>query len=172
MEKLIECVKEAIVWKEEITLSSGIKSNFYIDAKKILFEPSSWRQVSVHFCDLLDEYDIDCVGGPSLGAAPIVFGVMNWFYHTKLTGFIVRKDPKNHGIDRLVDGCLGEKVALVEDVCTSGASLIDAAKKIQELGKKVVVAVALVDRGGGINFTKEMQHIPFHSLLTLRDLGL
>ena len=165
-------------------LKSGATSNFYLDCRRLtLTDRSLYVAVS---CVLrhpaLDHlpHDIDAMGGPSVGADPIVGGLIyavgKHGGHGDTRGFLVRPSSKDHGKDGLVIGSVkkGDKCLVVEDVTTTGGSLLAAVDAVEkERGAVVKVAFALIDRSDGkADEAFAARGIPFYPILTLKDLGL
>ena len=175
--QLIQAVKSTALEYGEFTLASGQKSNFYLDCRKLtLAADGNYIVAQAMQIAAVSFPHYDAVGGPSLGADPIVGGLLYHFgvTHTTMRGFLVRKEPKGHGKSDLVIGSVlrGDKCLLVEDVGTSGQSLLRACKIIQDYGCEVVGAVVIVDRGAGATELFSKNNIPFGALLTLADLDL
>lgn len=118
---------------------------------------------------------VDAIGGLAIGADPIVGGVVS--LGTRLAypvqGFIVRKERKEHGTKKRIEGPAleaGTKVAIVDDVITSGGSIITAIEAAREAGLKPVVAYALVDRQQGGAAKIEAMGVPFRPLFKYKEL--
>lgn len=171
-DQLLELLRERAFERREVVLSSGKKSNFYIDCKKVtLTNVGAWLVANWILFEL-DRLDVlvDAVGGPELGAVPIAAAVSVLSYPTRgLDMFVVRHQGKDHGSNLLVEGARpGMSVVIVEDVVTSGASTLRAIAAAREAGLRVVHAYALVDRleGGSIAIKAE---VPFTALFTRED---
>ncbi|HOV78992.1 MAG TPA: orotate phosphoribosyltransferase [Bacillota bacterium] len=139
----------------EFTLSSGKTSNYYFDAKQVTLDPSGAYLLSKIILQKIKGLDITAVGGPTIGADPIV-GALAVAAFTEglenLKFFIVRKEPKKHGKRRYIEGPelnAGERVAVVEDVITTGGSVLKAIDAVRSAGCDVVKVIALVDRKEG-----------------------
>ncbi|MEZ6057892.1 MAG: orotate phosphoribosyltransferase [Planctomycetaceae bacterium] len=160
----------------DFTLASGRKAKYYLDGKQVTLQSTSLRLISLGFLDLLKDFEFDAVGGMSIGADPIIAGVLTVAGEQgrDLNGFLVRKESKGHGTNRFIEGPLqpGMKVAVLEDVVTTGGSSLLAVERIREFGAVPVVVAAIIDRmeGGRENFEKE--GLTFRSLLTIQDFGL
>ena len=160
----------------DFTLASGRKAKYYLDGKQVTLHSRGLRQVSLGLLELLRGVDFDAVGGMSIGADPIVAGVLTVAAEQgrDLKGFLVRKESKGHGTQKYVEGPLepGERVVIVEDVVTTGGSSLLAIDRVQEFGAKVVQVLAIVDRmeGGAAQFAA--RDVPFRSLLTIEDFGI
>ena len=160
----------------EITLSTGAKSNFYFDCKAVTLHAEGAYLTGLAFLDALDQLPErpDAVGGRTLGADPIVSAmiVLSQVRDCPIQGFYVRQQPKGHGTKRLIENPppQGAKVVIVDDVVTSGGSLLQAVEAAREAGCKVVGAMALVDReeqDGAANIRRAVEH--FIPLFQRRD---
>jgi orotate phosphoribosyltransferase len=172
---LIRLVKEkSLVTNVKRVLTSGRESSYYIDAKMTTLHPRGANLTARLFLEVLKSFDIDAIGGYTLGADPIVSAVAALSADTErpLPAFIVRKEPKKHGERKMIEGPFlsGWKVAVVDDVVTTGGSTLKACRAVEEEGGKVVVAVTLVDRLEGGRENLEKQGYTFVSLLTRDDL--
>jgi orotate phosphoribosyltransferase len=173
---LIELFRERALKFGDFTLASGKKAKYYLDGKQITLHSRGLQLVSEGLLELLDSTGVQAVGGMSIGADPIVAGILcsAAAQQRDLLGFLVRKESKGHGTNRFVEGPLqpGMKVAIVEDVVTTGGSSLLAVDRVQEFGCEVVQVLAIIDRmeGGGQNFAA--RGLPFRSLLTIEDFGI
>ncbi len=153
-------------------LSSGKKSDIYIDAKKTLLTPRGLLLTGRVFFERLKDKGIDGIGGLTMGADPIAYAtsLVSAMEGSPLGVFIVRKEPKGHGTKRGVESALpeGAPVVVVDDVVTTGASTIRAIEVAGQAGLQVVWALALVDReeGGRENIER---HCPFDAIFTRKD---
>ena len=158
----------------DFTLTSGAKSTFYLDAKQVTYHPEGAELVGKAVWELAREFEAQAVGGPTLGADAIVSNAVCASANTKqpLAGFIVRKEAKQHGLGKWIEGIdpNGKRVVIVEDVITSGGSLLRAVEHIREAGAEVVVATAVVDREAGGRATIEAAGIPYRPLCTLTEV--
>lgn len=160
----------------DFTLASGKKSTYYLDGKQISLHSAGLRQVSLGLLALLQDVAFDAIGGMTIGADPIVGGVLAVAGEQgrDLGGFLVRKEAKGHGTKRYVEGPVqpGQKVVVIDDVVTTGGSALEAVDRITEFGCTVVCVVGIVDRreGGAQNFAA--RNLPFRSLLTIEDFGI
>ena len=161
-----------------ITLSTGKLSNFYFDCKLVTLSSDGAPLVGEAFLDALSAMPEQptAVGGLTLGADPII-GAMMLMAHRRgqaLEGFYVRKEPKKHGTKLRIENPqpAGTIVVIVDDVVTTGDSLLQAVTEARKAGCKVVGAIALVDRDeeGGAALTKISSVVPHYiSLYTRHD---
>ena len=160
----------------EITLSNGAKSNFYFDCKPVTLSADGAYLTGTAFLDALDQLPErpEAVGGLTHGADPIVSAMvaLSHVQGRPIQGFYVRKEAKRHGTKRRIENPpeSGAKVVIVDDVVTTGGSLLKAVQEAREAGCEVVGAMALVDRqeqDGEANIRREVDaYIP---LYTRRD---
>ena len=153
-EELLKLVKEKAIRKGEHTLSSGKRSNYYIDGKQITLDPHGIFLVAKTILTMLQGVPVDAIGGPTLGADPIAASVALLSSQTgkPLKAFLVRKEEKKHGTQKKVEGPpleAGDRVVVVEDVITSGQSVMNAIEEIGKLKCRVVKVICLVDREEG-----------------------
>ena len=157
---------------EPFELSSGGWSRDYVDAKFAIATGPSLRAACQAVIDRVAPSSFDAVGGPTMGADALAHGV------ALLAGcrwFSVRKEPKGHGRGAWLEGTRlapADRVVLVEDVVSTGASLLRAAERVKEIGVEVVAATALLDRSPVVAGRFEEAGIPWLPLLTWSDLGI
>ena len=134
-------------------LSSGQKSNYYFDGRRLTLDPEGSYLVGQAFRQLLDSTDVQAIGGPTMGADPIVTAVAltSQLDGKPIAAFIVRKDVKAHGTGQLIEGPLkkGSRVAIVDDSCSTGGSLLHAVAAAEAAGCTVVQVMAILDRHQG-----------------------
>jgi orotate phosphoribosyltransferase len=144
------------------TLASGKKSNYYFNCKPTTLDPEGMNLIGAIVFDMLKDTDITAAGGLTLGADPIAnaLSVISYQKGKPIKSFIVRKDIKDHGTKSTIEGnvCSGEKVAIIDDVITTGASTIIAIEQARKEGLKVELVITLIDReeGGKENI---LQHV-------------
>lgn len=156
-------------------LASGKTSSFYIDSKQVLFHPEALKLLGEGFADLAADLEFEAVGGLEVGALPLA-AAMVLAAHDKgrdLEGFFVRKQAKDHGSQRRVEGRVesGQKVLIIDDVLTTGTSAEQAVLAAEQAGLGVAGVVCIVDRQQGAK-EKFEGRFPFRSLFTSSDLGL
>lgn len=174
--RLLERLKERALIFREVTLASGQKSHFYIDGKMILMSSETTPLIADLLFDLTQDWNLDAIGGPEIGALPLATAAVLRYHQAgrKLEGFCVRKEVKTHGTQKRIEGKLeaGYRVAVVEDVMTTGGSVLGAIEAVREVGAVIVGVVCLLDRMQGARERIEGMGLRFEPLFTLRDLGL
>jgi len=137
----------------DFTLSSGKKSSYYFDGRRLTLDPEGSYLVGRAFWQMLDGADVQAIGGPTLGADPIVTAVAltSHLEGKPMAAFIVRKEAKTHGTGQLIEGPLeeGSRVAIVDDSCSTGGSLFHAVEAAEAAGCTVVKVLAILDRHQG-----------------------
>jgi orotate phosphoribosyltransferase len=142
------------------TLASGKTSNYYFNCKTTTMDPEGMYLIGNILFDMLADADVSAAGGLTLGADPIANALSLISYQKKrpIKSFVVRKDAKNHGTKSGIEGNIkpGERVAIIDDVITTGGSTITAIEIARAAGLKVDMVIALVDReeGGRENIEK------------------
>jgi orotate phosphoribosyltransferase len=162
----------------QFTLASGKQASYYLDGKQVTLDPCGAQLVAEGILDLLVAAGPlpAAVGGMSIGADPITAAVvtMSAVRGTPITGFMVRKESKGHGTNRYLEGPIlpGSDAVIVEDVVTTGGSSLEAIKRCEEFGLKIVRVIAIIDRMEGGREAFSQRGYPLESLLTIRDFGI
>lgn len=163
----------------DFTLSSGIKSDYYIDCRTTTLHAQGAALTGQVFLDLFQQqgWKPAAVGGLTMGADPIVVAaaVISAQAGTPVHGFLVRKSEKTHGMGRRVEGFQekGARVVIVDDVCTTGGSTIQAIEAAREFGFDIAAVVCLVEReeaGGRPAVEKAAAPAPFVAVFTSSDV--
>jgi len=174
--RLLELIQRVGVRHGEVTLSKGGTSNYYIDCRMVTTHPEGAFLLGEIILDMIEDEPVDAVGGPTLGADPIVGAVCYGSYcrNRPLPGFIVRKATKEHGLQKMVEGHLPSsgQVVIVEDVMTTGGSVMDAIAEVEKAGGKVVRVIGIVDRLQGARDRFESRGYRFTPIFTRDELGL
>ena len=160
----------------DFTLSSGKKSSYYLDCRMTTLDARGALLIGRLILDQIRSHDIpvDAIGGLTLGADPIAtaVAVVSALEDKPIPAFIVRKETKGHGMQRAIegyDGKPGSRVVVVDDVCTTGDSILKAAERAEEAGYQVTAAFCVVDREeGGTELIAK--RYPFYALLTAKEL--
>jgi orotate phosphoribosyltransferase len=159
----------------DFTLSSGGKSDYYIDCRTTTLDAKGSRLTGEVFLEEIRHrgWKPQAIGGLTMGADPIVVAVS--VVSGELNGFLVRKAEKAHGTGQRIEGFRekGARVVIVDDVCTTGASTVQAIEAAREFGFEVVGAMCLVEREeakGRVNVEKAASPAPFISIFTANDV--
>jgi len=176
-ERLKQILCEKSVKRGDFVLSSGKKSDYYLDARLTTLDAEGAFCTGMAVLEVVRQLKPypKAIGGPTLGADPIVAVVAALSHQQggpRISAFIVRKEAKQHGTQQLIEGWRGEPgdpVVIVEDTCTTGASIIKAIEPAKAAGWNVIAAVCLVDREEGGREAIE-KHSPFYALFTAREL--
>lgn len=166
-------------WDREkgFKLASGEISPFYVDCRSLMAHPQARRLVAQLAYEALTDIEFDCLGGLELGAIPIAVSISDFAYAAARQRvwrtFVVRKQAKDHGLGKLIEGSIrpGDRTLIVDDVLTSGGSLLKAVGAARDAGLQVEHALVIVDRqeqDGKARIEKETVHL--RSLLTIQDL--
>jgi orotate phosphoribosyltransferase len=168
-EELIKLLKENEVIKfGNFTLSSGKKSSYYVDMKRAVTDPKILSKVAEMISERLDKEKTDKIAGPALGAIPIVTAVS---LKSEIPMLMIRKAKKGYGTSKLIEGDLeeGDSVVVVEDVTTTGNSLINAIKSVSENGGVVKKAFVVVDRAEGALENFKREGVTLEPLVSIKD---
>src|SRR5262245_4909497 len=160
----------------DFTLASGRKSSYYLDCRMTTLDSRGALLIGRLILQRIRQENIqaEAIGGLTMGADPIAtaVAVVSGLEGKPLSAFIVRKETKTHGTQRAIegyDGKPGARVVVVDDVCTTGESILKAAEKAEEAGYEVVAAFCVVDREeGGTELIAK--RYPFYPLFTAKEL--
>ena len=174
-QKLKLILKNKSILTGNFRLASGKESSYYVDARLTTLDPEGANLISRIFLDRLARYDgLTAVGGPSTGADPIVGALVSGSYERgrPLRGFIVRKKEKEHGTASLIEGGIGQgdRVVVVEDVITTGGSVLRAVDLVEAAGARVVAALSVVDRGEETEKVFSERGLDFFSVFRVCEL--
>ena len=167
--ELIQLLKDNHVVKYgKFTLSSGKESDYYVDMKRAITDPEILLKVAEIISEKINELEIDRIAGPALGAIPIVTAVS---IVSKNPMLMIRKTKKDYGTSELIEGDLneGDSVIVLEDVTTTGNSLINAVKAVSENGGLVKKAYVIVDRNEGAIENLKKEGVDLEPLVTVKD---
>ena len=136
-------------------LASGKKSEYYFDCRQTALHPEGAWLIGSLFFEMIKNLPIVGVGGMTLGSDPLITAtsVISWEKGRPLNGFIVRKESKGHGTNQYVEGLAnfnqGDKVVLLEDVVTTGGSILTACERAEAVGLEVLQICSVLDREEG-----------------------
>lgn len=167
-------LEKSVITGKEFKLSSGKTSNFYVDARITTLDPEGAYLCGKIFLEMLQDIKIDAVGGYSIGADPIVssIAVLSFLENRPLPAFIIRKEEKSHGTRKSIEGNvpLNGRVALFDDVVTSGGSILKGIQLVEDCGCTVEAVMAIIDREEGGREKIEASGHTFYSIFTKSDL--
>lgn len=177
-ELLLELIRTEALQRGEFTLASGKKASYYLDCRKITLHPKGANVIAAGMLDAIQSAGPlpDAVGGMAIGADPITAAIITLAgqHDLPIKGFMVRKEPKEHGTGKQVEGPVepGNRVVIVEDVITSGGSALQAVDAAEAFGLKVERVIGIIDRlaGGGEAF--QARGLELTTLSTIRDFGI
>jgi len=176
--ELVTLIEAKALRRGTFRLASGREASYYLDAKQVVLDAHGAMLVGRAILERLRAHGElpHAVGGMSIGADPITAAVvtMAGVEGLPLKGFMVRKEPKDHGTKKYVEGPVepGQRVVIVEDVTTTGGSSLLAIDRVRDFGLVVERVVTVIDRLAGAAAAFAARGIPLDALVTIRDLGL
>jgi len=172
--ELLAAIKAKAVIRGEFILSSGQRADFYVDLRRILLSGQLAPLAGRVMLGLTWDLGYEAVGGLTMGADPVATAMMHAAARrgTPVDAFVVRKQEKEHGLQRRIEGpdVAGRRVLAVEDTSTTGASPLAAVDALQEAGATVVGVAVLVDRGAREHVIE--RGLPYRAAYDLSDLGI
>lgn len=171
---LLELLRKKAVVRGERTLASGKKSDLYIDGKQVTLDPQGIFLTAKLILGMLHGVHVDAIGGPTIGADPIAAAValLSSQSGRPIRAFMVRKEAKKHGMEKMIEGPAlqpGDKAVMVEDVITTGGSVLAAIREVENLKAQVVKVICLVDRHEGASeLLGKYNYTPIFNLKDLR----
>lgn len=179
-EELKRLIKDKALLRDEqegFRLASGRMSNYLFDLKPLLLDPKGSNLISESIYERIKGLDASYVGGLESGAIPIVTALCmySWKREKQFYGFFVRKGKgKTHGVKKRIDGNFieNENVIIVDDVTTTGGSVLNAVKTVRDKGCSVIKVISIVDRLEGAIENFEEEGVEFESLFTRKDFGI
>jgi orotate phosphoribosyltransferase len=174
-QELLEILAKKSFCLGEFKLSSGSTSDYYVDCRTTTLDARGAQLIGQVFLEEIREqgWEADAIGGLTLGADPIVVAVA--VVSGTMHGFLVRKAEKQHGTGRRIEGFAekGARVVIVDDVCTTGASTVEAIEVAREFGFEVIGAMCLVERQdahGRPSVEKAAAPAPFVAIFTATEV--
>jgi orotate phosphoribosyltransferase len=170
-------IKERSFLRGNFVLASGKTSEYFLDMKPTMFDSEGSHALAELLLDQLSDVKADYVGGLALGAVPLI-STLTMLSHQKgrpVSGFFVRKEVKDHGTKKLLEGLRkdeslqGKKVVIIDDVTTTGGSSMIAVDAVHEAGGEVILGLSVVDREQGAAETYGKRNIPFRAIFSARD---
>ena len=172
--RLLELFKSRAFSFGRFTLASGKESTYYVNSKKAIFNGEAVALLADVLYEMTKDLDVQAVGGPEVGAIPIAAALALRYHQAgrSLEGFFIRKQPKSHCSQERVEGVLrpGDRTLVVEDVVTTGESVLQAIGEIEKAGGNVVAVSCIVDRLEGGD--GRLARYNFRPVFTIRDFGV
>lgn len=174
IEKLKELFASRAIRFGDFTLASGKKSSYYIDSKRVLFHSQAIAALGEIIREKIQYTEFDAIGGLEVGAIPMTASVLaSWGREGhNVEGFFVRKKPKEHGSQQLIEGIVkpGDRVVILDDVLTTGSSAIQAIRAVEAVGAVIVRVICICDRLQGAAKTLEIYN--YQPIFTVKDFGI
>ena len=176
-QQLIDHIKRDAVFHGDFTLTSGKKATYYVDLRRVSLDHRVAPLIGQVMLDLIAEVpDVAAVGGLTMGADPIAAAILHQGAAAGrgYDAFVVRKEPKDHGRGRQVEGpdLAGKRVVVVEDTSTTGGSPLAAIEALLKVGAEIAGVAVVVDRATGAREIIEGAGYPYFAAIGLADLGL
>lgn len=173
---LVELIRKTALQFGEFTLASGKKASYYLDCRKVTLDARGAKLIGAGMLDSLRDDMPQLVGGMAIGADPITAAILTLagVEGMPLRGVMVRKEPKQHGTGKYVEGpyVAGDELVIVEDVVTTGGSSLLAIGRCEAAGLKVRRVLAIVDRLEGGREAFATRGYELTTLLTIEDFGI
>lgn len=175
--ELVKVLRARSLQFGDFQLASGAHSSYYMDVRRSSLAPDGAAAIVDALVSELDGLEYDAVGGMDMGATPIAGALALRFHQLgrDVPTFVARKQVKKHGTQKEIEGPLPEghcRVIIIDDVVTSGGSILDAIAAVKRRGCTVVKAFAVVDRDAGGRERIEAEGIDYQPLVTLTELGI
>jgi orotate phosphoribosyltransferase len=175
--QLIDYITADAVFHGDFTLTSGKKASYYVDLRKVSLDHRVAPLIGQVMLDLIAEIpDVAAVGGMTMGADPVAAAILHQGAARGATydAFVVRKEPKDHGRGRQVEGpdVAGKRVIVIEDTSTTGGSPLAAIEALLKVGAEIAGVAVVVDRNTGAREVIEAAGYPYYAAIGLEDLGL
>jgi orotate phosphoribosyltransferase len=173
--RLLELFKQRAFSFGDFTLASGKKSSYYINSKKAIFYSEAVALLGELLWESTKDLNIQAMGGLEVGAIPMTTAAAMRYHHEgrTLEGFFVRKETKSHGSQERIEGVLepGMRCVMVDDVLTTGGSVLQAIEEVNKRGALIQAVVCIVDRLEGAQELLAPRY-PYKPLFTIRDFGV
>jgi orotate phosphoribosyltransferase len=172
-ERLIDELRTHALIIGEVVLTSGQTAQYYVDAKRAVLRPAGFRAMAELVAARADEWGATAVGGLTMGAdAPACAALAGG---ADVKAFFVRKEAKQHGLQRRIEGPAlepGDRCLIVEDVVTTGGSTLQAIEAVRDAGHEIAGVVTILDRlaGGAERIREAADGAPYEPLATIDDV--
>jgi orotate phosphoribosyltransferase len=174
-ERLLELFKARALAFGQFVLASGQESSYYINSKKAIFNSEAVWLLGDVIWHMTKDLNLQAVGGLEVGAIPMAAAVAQRYHQEgrPLEGFFVRKQAKGHGSQERVEGVVkpGFKVGMLDDVLTTGGSVLQAIQEVEKAGATVACVICIVDRLEGARDLLAPRY-NYQPIFTIRDFGI
>jgi orotate phosphoribosyltransferase len=172
--ELFRLLKTMAFSRGKFILSSGKESSFYLDARLVTLSAAGAYLTARIMLDMIKDEQLDAVGGPTLGADPMVGAIASLSHQAgrPINTFIIRKTPKAHGKQQQVEGPLikeGGSVVIIDDVATTGKAFIESIEVLQKMNINIKSAICVIDRGEGALEALAKYKVPLKSIFTIAE---
>jgi orotate phosphoribosyltransferase len=171
-ERLVDELRTHALVIGDVVLTSGATARYYVDAKRAILRPAGFRALGEIVARHAAGWGATAVGGLTMGADPVACAALAGGFDGK--AFFVRKETKQHGLQRRIEGPFledGDRCVIVEDVVTTGGSTLQAIEAVREAGHEIVGVISVLDRlaGGGARI-EEAAGAPYVACATIDDV--
>jgi orotate phosphoribosyltransferase len=171
-ERLVGQLREHALVIGEVTLTSGARARYYVDAKRAILRPDGFAALATLLAAQVESFGGTAVGGMTMGADPVACAALAG--GARANAFFVRKDAKAHGLQRRIEGPLlgpEDRCVVVEDVVTTGGSTLAAIAALQQAGHRICGVISVLDRlAGGGPAIERAAGAPYVALTTIDDV--
>jgi orotate phosphoribosyltransferase len=171
-DRLVEALRRHALVVGEVTLTSGARADYYVDAKRAILRPEGFAALGVLVAAQVGEWGATAVGGMTIGADPVACAALAGGAPAK--AFFVRKDAKAHGLQRRIEGPPldpADRCVVVEDVVTTGGSTLAAIAALHDAGHQICGVISVLDRlAGGGEAIERAAAAPYVALTTIDDI--
>ncbi len=172
--ELFNVLKTKAFFTGKFILSSGKESSFYLDARLVSLSPIGAYLTGKIMLDMIKDDGVDAIGGPTLGADPMVGAIASLSYQAKkpINTFIIRKQPKPHGKQQQVEGPElkeGSSVVIIDDVATTGKAFVESIEVLQKMNIKIKKAICIIDRNEGAREALAKYNVPLTPIFTINE---
>jgi orotate phosphoribosyltransferase len=171
-ERLVEELREHALVIGEVTLTSGVRAGYYVDAKRAILRPAGFAALGALVAAQVREWQGTAVGGMTMGADPVACAALAGGARAK--AFFVRKQTKQHGLQRRIEGpplTAEDRCVVVEDVITTGGSTLAAIEALNDEGREICGVLAVLDRlAGGGAAIEQAAAAPYLALTSIDDI--
>src|ERR1700691_5866379 len=172
--ELFRLLKTQAFSRGKFILSSGKESDFYLDARLVTLSAAGAYLTARVMLDMVSEDSLDAIGGPTLGADPMVGAIASLSHQAgrPINTFIIRKTPKAHGKQQQVEGPLlkeGGSVVIIDDVATTGKAFVESIEVLQKMDIKIKKAICVIDRGEGAREALAKYNVPMESIFSIAE---